>query len=165
MPQKPFQPINGLEARKIILREVERSLDSDWRFKQHVTFPLVRWTWKLNVQVGGIAKSEFVIATSAENGGEVAETIEHEQERIIEAPVAGQTADAVRRENGLGVPDPRAVVVAPGIMQTVDTPELAVTPEPVPVTVGEEEPVSATPAPPRSPVIAKSTSLKLKPLK
>lgn len=159
---RAFAPINGLEAKQIILREIERALDADWRFKQHVTFPLVRWNWKLHFEIGGFAKSEFKLGTAvgAENGGEVADKGDLEFERIIEAPAAGQKADEVRRENGIGVPEPRLVPVAAGVMQTVDEPELKHTPEPIPVTVGgADEPVVATP---RNPVIAKSTSLKLK---
>lgn len=161
---RPFIAINGHEAKQIILREIEKKLDSDWHFRQNVAFPLVRWTWKLDMRIGGVSRTEVALEAGQENGGPEEEAIAVEQERIIEAPAEGQTADAVRREVGIGVPEPRPVLVGVGQRTIVDEPEFARTPEPEVVTVGEEqESEIQTPQPRKAPVVAKRVSLKLRP--
>ena len=159
--QRPFLAINGHEAKQIILREIEKKLDSDWHFRQNVAFPLVRWAWRLDLQIGGVTRTEVVMEAGQENDGVAEESIATEHSRIIEAPAEGQTADAVRREMGLGVPEPRPVLVGVGQRTIVDEPEHPVTPEPELVAVGAEGEESGTA--PQAPVVAKRVSLKLRP--
>lgn len=49
--QRVFNAIDGEELRKIILRDLDKELSMDGDFRQHVTYPVVEWTWKLTMKV------------------------------------------------------------------------------------------------------------------
>jgi hypothetical protein len=56
--QRVFNAIDGEELRKIILRDLDKELSLDGDFRQHVTYPVVEWTWKLTMKV--IARDQEV---------------------------------------------------------------------------------------------------------
>jgi hypothetical protein len=128
---RPFNALNGLELKKILLKEIERHLDNDFHFRQNVAYPLISWQWKLacNVYPGepptwdaSIGPKE-IRASGAE--GFVPETdpvqVDIGATRDVSAP-AGETADSVRRESDIPVPAPRAVRGPGNQRMVVDAP-------------------------------------------
>jgi len=48
---RPFNALSGTEIKKIILNEIERNMEADYRFKNHLTYPMVSWRWVLAAKV------------------------------------------------------------------------------------------------------------------
>lgn len=49
MAQRFFTPLNGDEVKKMILKEIEKDLDQDADFRQHLTYPTIEWEWQLKI--------------------------------------------------------------------------------------------------------------------
>jgi hypothetical protein len=130
---RPFSALSGLEIKKIILNEIERSLDADCRFKNHLTYPMVSWKWVLaakvhpseqpdiRVDLEKTVKSPGVPAPSPDDYNF---EIMVDSERTVAAPSAGETADSARRDAGLEVPAPRIVRGPSNTKLVVDAPSL-----------------------------------------
>lgn len=133
---RPFNALSGAEIKKAILNEIERNLDADYRFKQHLTYPLVSWCWELAAKVFPSDQSDIRIkiekTIKAEGVDPSAYTsapfsqVTFRHERTVAAPMAGETADAARRDTGQAVPTPRVVAGPEGTRMVVDAPEIPV---------------------------------------
>lgn len=149
---RPFNALTGAEAKKMILTEIERQLDADYRFRANITYPVIAWRWKLaatvypgepaNWEVNVGPKVQQAVATADKDRppmpGEDAPSVEIDMTggRDVGAgtSIGGLTADGARREAGMPVPTPRRVVGPEGSRMTVDAPVLSTG---VAVTVGE----------------------------
>jgi hypothetical protein len=101
MPQKVFIPLNGEELKKMILKEVEKDLDLDTDFRQHITYPTVEWEWtlKLTCQQRTPATLEKQIA------GAVV-TVNPETKRELPLPPDAKPVSKIRgRGKSITVPD------------------------------------------------------------
>jgi hypothetical protein len=141
---KPYNALNGREIMEIILSEMRRQLEADYRFKQNLTYPLVSWEWKLamNVYPNEPSSLEAKIGPKTIGDPNAAETIAEVQidlgnSRDVTAP-AGQTADGARRDAGIAVPSPRTVKGPGGNRMVVDAPEIKPT-EPPAVSTQKQE--------------------------
>jgi hypothetical protein len=139
---RPFNSLNGQEAKKMILTEIERQLDADYRFRVNVTYPVIAWRWKLaatvypgepanwDVNVGPVVNQAVATGTKdrppmpTEDDPKI--EIELNGGRDVGAGTAlgGQTADGARREAGLPVPTPQRVSGPADSKMTVDSPVL-----------------------------------------
>lgn len=110
---KLFNALNGLELREIILKQVTKALDDDWHFRRNLTYPIVRFKFRLDIHAYPQDPPEFDVETEAamsidpEFQPEVVDGVPIGQEHIelaggakIEAP------DKAREESGLPVPSP-----------------------------------------------------------
>jgi len=145
---RPFSALSGTEIKKIILSEIERNLEADYRFKNHLTYPLVSWHWVLAAKFYPSEQSEVHVElektlkspgvpTPAVDDPHI--KIEISSERIVAAPTAGETADSARRSAGLEVPSPRIVKGPDHTKIIVDAPDIPIAgqnepPKPVEVT-------------------------------
>lgn len=109
-----FNALNGAELKKILMNEIERALDGDPDFRPHLTFPMVRWSWKLEMRV-----------YPRDPEGKTVE-------------VSGETIQAVRQPDGTtvdfnpeGKASERVVISAPE--RVIDTPDIAREEEGLPV--------------------------------
>lgn len=138
---RPFYALTGQEIKKVILKEIERQLDADYRFRENITYPLINWRWKLacNVYPGEPANWKVVVGpvnTLAEGAvmpqeDEPYVEVDFDGGRDVSAPARdGMTADATRRDAGLPVPSPRKAPGLGGDRMTVDV---------VPPIAGERE--------------------------
>lgn len=130
---RPFNALNGLEWKKIILKEIERNLDNDFHFRQHVAYPLISWQWKMavNVYPGEPANFEVSIGPKEMRAPGMEDFVPEDDpvqvdivaQRDVTAP-AGESADSVRRDAGLPVPSPRAVKGPGNQRMVVDAPPI-----------------------------------------
>lgn len=128
---RPFNALNGLELKKILLKEIERHLDNDFHFRQNVAYPLISWAWKLsaNVYPGEPPNFEVNIADKQIRAAGAEAFVPQDDpvqvdigaSRDVTAP-AGESVDSVRREANLPVPSPRAVRGPGGQRMVVDAP-------------------------------------------
>jgi hypothetical protein len=130
---RPYNALNGIEIREIILSEIKRQLENDFRFRQNVAYPLISWSWKLAVNAYPLDPPQFevnvadkVITAPGAEGflpeGAVVE-IDIGSSRDVTAP-AGETADAARRSANISVPTPRSVKGPGGQRMVVDAPAI-----------------------------------------
>lgn len=150
---RPFNALSGTEIKKIILNEIERNLEADYRFKNHLTYPMVSWHWVLAAKVYPSEQPDIKVEiektlkspgfTEPFTGFDPIE-ITVESERTVAAPAAGQTADAARRDAGIEVPAPRIVRGPSNTRLVVDAPEipLAQANEPAKAAEVEESPTA-----------------------
>ena len=137
---RPFNALNGTEVKKAILKEIERHLDNDFRFRANVAYPLISWRWKLaaniypgepanwDVNVGPVTQ----LAPPNEDGkrppmpqdGDPVVEVDLQGGSTVGAgsQLGGQTPDALRRDAGLPLPSPRRVVGPGDSRVTVDAP-------------------------------------------
>jgi hypothetical protein len=141
---KPYNALSGAEIKEIILSEMRRQLEADDRFRQHVTYPLVSWSWKLAVNVYPNEPANFQVAVGPKTMGDPDAAHDHAEVQIdlgtsrdVTAP-AGQTADSARRDAGIAVPSPRTVKGPGNNRMVVDAPEIKPT-EPPRATVTASE--------------------------
>lgn len=130
---RPFIPLSGEEVKKAIINEVQRQLDADYRFKQHLTYPMVAWRWELALKMepSDGPDTHVVLEKTVKAPGApmipfsgFAKEFKLSSDRVVAAPIAGDTADQVRRETNQQVPQPRTVRGPAGSKITVDAPEL-----------------------------------------
>jgi len=103
---KLYNALSGLELRKKILHDVEVMLDSDDRFRNHITYPRVKYRFDLTLEVYPADPDTFSLAVEKQHGdtdtGGKPRTIHIESQTPHEHP------DKVRQEIGLPVPRPQA---------------------------------------------------------
>jgi hypothetical protein len=129
---RPFIALSGDEIKKAILNEIQRQLDADYRFKQHLTYPMVSWRWELAMKLYPTDGPDVhvVLDKTIKAPGAVppfsgiTKDFVLSGERIVAAPSAGETADQVRRDSNLPVPQPRTVAGPAGSKVTIDAPEI-----------------------------------------
>jgi hypothetical protein len=155
---RPFSALSGQEIKKIILNEIERNLEADYRFKNHLTYPMVSWRWVLaakvypseapdiRVELDKTMRSPGVPATFTGFDGIEPVEIEVTSERTVAAPAAGETADSARRDAGLEVPAPRIVRGPSNTKFIVDAPTIPIATQSEPTKPAEvtESPVART---------------------
>jgi len=107
-----FNALNGKEAKQAIINEVSRALDNDSEFREHLTFPRVSWSWKLEMHIYPRtpeekiveAKGEVIQVERDENGNlmpVVDEKESHTKVVLQSAPREVVAPDAVREAEGL----------------------------------------------------------------
>lgn len=132
-PNRSFNALSGLELKKAILAQIQRQLDSDTRFGQHIAYARVAWRWKMALDFyPNDMDKKFETETGADlrppeprreiEIGEKPEQHDIAAERTVAAPLAGDTADQVRRDSGLPLPSPRTVAGIEGQRISVDAP-------------------------------------------
>jgi hypothetical protein len=143
---RPFSALSGLEIKKIILNEIERHLDADYRFKNHLTYPMVSWKWMLAAKVYPSDQSDIRVEIEKTVKAPGSEPLPSDypgveltitEERTVAAPTAGETADAARRDAGLQVPAPRLVSGIGNSKVVVDAPDLPLGEQNKPAKVAE----------------------------
>jgi len=61
-----FNALNGKEAKAIILGEVTKALENDSEFREHLTFPRVSWSWRLEMRIYPRTPEEKVIEVTGD---------------------------------------------------------------------------------------------------
>jgi len=137
---RPFNALSGEELKRIIMNEIQRQLDADYRFKNHLTYPQISWAWDLHVKAYPSDIPEFRIhlektirAPKTEQMDapppprEDAPVVEFDlgTSRLVAAPT-GETTDSARRDAGLPVPAPRVVAGPAGSKVLVDAPDIPI---------------------------------------
>ncbi len=145
---RPFSALSGQEIKRIILADIERNLDADYRFKNHLTYPLVSWKWVLAAKVYPSEAPDIRVEldrTLKSPGftepftGFDAVDVTIESERTIAAPAAGETADSARRSVGIEVPAPRIVRGPSNTKMVVDAPDIPIASQNEPAKLAEVE--------------------------
>src|SRR5260370_36720301 len=104
---RPFNALSGKEILEIIVMEIKRNLEADYRFKQHLTYPMVSWKWVLAAKVYPSEQPDIKVEiekTRKPPGLPEPFTrfdpieITVETERTVAPPAAGQQAAAARHE-------------------------------------------------------------------
>lgn len=122
-----FNALNGQELKKIIMQQVERALDEDFHFRQHLTYPVVSFNWNLVVSAYPLQPPEFKIGAehdivAAPKGEEIPMP---KPEEIGTFELGGRskidTPNQAREESGQAVPTP-IVVGRPGEQVVVERP-------------------------------------------
>lgn len=107
-----FNALNGKEAKTIILAEITKALDNDSEFREHLTFPRLSWSWKLEMRIYPRTPEEKVVESSGEaiqvtrdeNGNlvpVVPESATHTKEVLQSVLHKVDAPDALREEAGL----------------------------------------------------------------
>lgn len=132
---RPFSALSGNEIKEIILNDIRRQLEGDYRFKHHLTYPQVSWKWVLAARVypSDSPKIEVDLEKTVRATGKGPldpdapfEDVELTDQRTIAAPAAGETADSARRDAGLAVPAPRVVQGPNRTKMVVDAPDIPI---------------------------------------
>jgi hypothetical protein len=79
---RQFNAINGRELAEAIALQIAEQMDGDQNFRQHLTFPVVEWAWKLEVKAYPVSEDRILV--SAGGRGANREAIE----KVVEAAVA-----------------------------------------------------------------------------
>ena len=164
-----FTALNGLEVKKALLKEIERHLNADTRFSQHLTYARLMWKWKfasnaypdeigeIRIELEGEIPPRAVQRPIADD--EEPTQIDMAGGTTVASPVAGVSADQVRRDAGLPIPTPRTVRGIDGARMTVDDVQV-----PKPARESQEEggdtPQVVTNKPTGKGVVARSTTLR-----
>jgi len=106
-----FNALTGEEVRLIILADIAKAMEDDQQFQKHLTYPKVKWSWKLTVEA--YPSQPPLFGAEAEGEGTVKpaepEIVVLEGSRAIvksdENPEA-QAPDEARRAAGMPVPIP-----------------------------------------------------------
>jgi hypothetical protein len=61
-----YTALNGKEAKQAILNDVARALENDSEFREHLTFPRVSWTFKLEMRIYPRTPEEKIVETAGE---------------------------------------------------------------------------------------------------
>lgn len=61
-----FNALTGKEAKQVILNEVTRALENDSEFREHLTFPRVRWSWRLEMHIYPRTPEEKIVEATGE---------------------------------------------------------------------------------------------------
>jgi hypothetical protein len=51
--QRVYSAIDGTELKEIILQELRKQMEEDTDFRQHIAYPQVRFTFRLDIEVYG----------------------------------------------------------------------------------------------------------------
>jgi hypothetical protein len=131
---RPFHALAGDEVAKIILEDIKRNLENDFRFKRNLTYPQVAFRWKIAIDAYPTEPSQFSVESDVKvlkapgltelPQDAVSVEINLEGEKTVAAPISGATADAARREAGIAVPAPRSVKGPGGQRVIVDAPQV-----------------------------------------
>jgi len=121
-----FNPINGAEAKQIILNEVARALENDSELKAHISFPRLTMSWVLTMNIYPRTPNEKIIEahqdivaveTKTTEAGElvmtrnekgelvplVTEDAPHVREVLRSTPREVNAPDAIREAEGITV--------------------------------------------------------------
>jgi hypothetical protein len=117
-----FTPLTGSEIKEILLRKIENQMDADMRFREHLTYPTIKWRWTLEIDTYPNDPGEFAISTQgvvsnpgqapfADKRGEVSapktpssmvmEGIEDVRAGVAGAPEDSKAPDDVREQSGM----------------------------------------------------------------
>jgi hypothetical protein len=168
-----FAALNGMEMKKILLKEIERQLDADSRFSQHLTYARIDWRWKLATdsypaELGQIKIDIGGTILAPEREGVVRREIPETEQPMskdyhggstVAAPVAGDSANEARRKAGLPIPTTRQVRGIDGARMTVDAVEVP-HPERESQDTGSDSPQVVTNKPSGKGVLARSAAIK-----
>jgi hypothetical protein len=147
-PNRSFNALNGNELKKAILTQIQRQMDADTRFSQHLAYGRCAWRFKIAIDTyPNDMDRKFEVESGADlmppqprreiGPDEKPVQIDIEGERTVAAPVAGDTADQVRRDSGLPVPKTHTVAGPEGSRIQVDAPEV-----PIPSADAEQSPTA-----------------------
>lgn len=108
-----FNALNGKETKTAILNEISRALDNDSEFREHLTFPRVHWSWRLEMHIYPRTPEEKIIDVQGEiievakdtNGQLFPTTSEKDShvKEVLHANREAQAPDAVREAEGISV--------------------------------------------------------------
>jgi hypothetical protein len=122
-----FQALDGTELKRIILAEVQRSLDNDAHFKRHLTYPLVSFAFSVVISAYPMEPPEFQVQGRAKyQRASVPADVEPEViavkgELNIDAPAEGGLApDEARERANIATTEPTRVPVGKGAVSVVD---------------------------------------------
>jgi hypothetical protein len=103
---KTVRSMNGDQLRSVLVTDITNQINADARFRHHLSYPQVAFRWKTAVDA-----VEAGPTIQIDNAGGM----------DVTAPAqGGVTADAARRDAGLGVPVPTSVKGPSGDRVTVD---------------------------------------------
>jgi hypothetical protein len=133
---RSFVALNGEEVKKAILADIANQLNADYHFRQHLSYALITWQWKMAVDVYPSEIKPFEVnagATLSPKGAREIEVGEKPQEfdfvgsRDVTAGVAGgQSADSLRRETGQPIHQAKSIAGPGGERITVEAPVIPV---------------------------------------
>lgn len=167
---RSFTALNGVEIKKAILADIQRQLDMDYHFGQHLSYAAISWRGKIAIDAYPKEIGKFEVNAGATihpttarplEEGEQPERIDIEIGRRVTAGFEpeGQSADSLRRETGQPVPITKTITGPAGERITVEAPS-------VPDKAREGEPVetrrSETNAPGSKGVIARRVTARTK---
>jgi hypothetical protein len=142
-PSRSFNALSGLELKTAILKQIQRQLDADTRFSQHLTYARISWRWRMAIDFypndmdqkfesetgadqrppavneAGVPRREIAV-------DEKPIQVDISGDRTVAAPIAGVSADQARRESGQPVPTTKIVAGPEGSRIAVDAPEIPV---------------------------------------
>ncbi|HXP82590.1 MAG TPA: hypothetical protein VN976_22010 [Verrucomicrobiae bacterium] len=165
---RPFNALNGLELKKIILKEIENYLDNDFHFRQSAAYPLISWGWKAAFNMYPNEPGHFEVSIGPKEirapgyeGTPEADPVQVDigATRDVTAP-AGQSADSARRDANLPIPATRVVKGPGGQRMVVDAPSIG--PGAAAVSSAGEEPAVQTNADKAGHIFARSATVKTK---
>jgi len=108
-----FNALNGKETKTAIINEISRALDTDSEFREHLTFPRVHWSWRLEMHIYPRTPEEKIVEAQGEiievakdaNGQLFPTTSEKDShvKEVLHANREAQAPDAVREAEGIAV--------------------------------------------------------------
>ena len=132
---RSFTALNGLEVKRAILADIQRQLDMDFHFGQHLSYAAISWKWKLAIDAYPKEIGKFEANAGATLHPQDARPLEEgEQSEPIDIvggrratagfEPEGQSADSVRRETGQPVPVTKTIAGPGGQRITVEAPSV-----------------------------------------
>lgn len=111
MPNQ-FTAINGEEFKKILLSSISSALEDSGEFRNHVTFPLIQWNFKLECKIvprQALDTDPEVVVEG--NGARVspdfsADELKNQRRLEINGEDFIDTPDLAREQAGIGIPTP-----------------------------------------------------------
>src|SRR4249920_4161680 len=112
MPAATYNALSGSEVKTAILAQLEKLMEQDDRFHQAVTYPIIRWTFSLDVEAYPADSGMFVVEHQGLliNQNPAVETVLKE---TVDVDGANTLPDHVREQTGQ--PVLRPTVTASGI--------------------------------------------------
>lgn len=101
-----FNALTGLELRKKILHDIEVMLDNDDRFRNHITYPRVKFDVKITIEAYPSEPNTFSLAADGDYGDP--QIIGTPRTITVESQGKNQNPDRIRDEIGLPTPKPQA---------------------------------------------------------
>ena len=82
-----FNALNGKETKTAILNEISRALDNDSEFREHLTFPRVSWSWRLEMRIYPRTPEEKIVEVQ----DEIIEVVRDENGQLMPTVPANST--------------------------------------------------------------------------
>lgn len=76
--QRMFNALTGRELSELIVAQVQAELSANYRMKAHLTYPRVKFHWKLTVEAYPLDPPEFSMETTGEVVAQVSEVSDEE---------------------------------------------------------------------------------------